>query len=77
MIPQQANRNIVDRIAERLGYARSKFIENLADVANTGAASIPISLDEAIRDGRIKPEQNVLLCALGAGVTWAASIVRM
>ncbi|MDC0743676.1 beta-ketoacyl-ACP synthase III [Polyangium mundeleinium] len=77
VIPQQANRRIVDRIAERLGYSRSKFIENLADVGNTGAASIPIALDEAVRDGRVKPGQNVLLCALGAGITWAASMVRM
>ncbi|MRG93503.1 beta-ketoacyl-ACP synthase 3 [Polyangium spumosum] len=77
VIPQQANRRIVDKIAARLGYSREKFIENLADVGNTGAGSIPIALDEAVRDGRVKPGQNVLLCALGAGVTWAASMVRM
>ncbi len=77
VVPHQANRTIVDRISERLGYARSKFVENLAEVANTGAASIPIALDEAVRDGRIQPGQTVLLCALGAGVTWGAAIVRM
>lgn len=77
VVPQQANRRIVDTIAERLGYSRERFIEDLAEVGNTGAASIPIALDEATRDGRIQPGQNVLLCALGAGVTWAASIVRM
>ncbi|UQA58010.1 beta-ketoacyl-ACP synthase III [Polyangium aurulentum] len=77
VVPQQANRNIVDRIAERLGYARSKFIENLAQVGNTGAASIPIALDEGVRDGRIQPGHNVLMCALGAGLTWGASIARM
>jgi len=77
VVPQQANRNIVDRIAERLGYARSKFIENLAQVGNTGAASIPIALDEGVRDGRIQPGHNVLICALGAGLTWGAGIARM
>jgi len=77
VVPQQANRNIVDKIAERLGYARSKFIENLAEVGNTGAASIPIAIDEAVRDGRIQAGHNVLVCALGAGVTWGAAMIRM
>jgi 3-oxoacyl-[acyl-carrier-protein] synthase-3 len=77
VVPQQANRNIVDRIAERLGYARSKFVENLAEVGNTGAASIPIALDVGVRDGRIQPGHNVLFCALGAGLTWGAGIARM
>lgn len=77
VVPQQANRNIVDRISQRLGFARSKFIENIADQGNTSAASIPIALDEAVRDGRIKSGQTVLLCALGAGLAWGAAIVRM
>lgn len=77
VIPQQANRNIVDKISQRLGYARTKFVENLAEVGNTGAASIPMALDEAVRDGRVKPGQTALLCALGAGVAWGAAIVRM
>ncbi|MFO0756069.1 MAG: beta-ketoacyl-ACP synthase III [Byssovorax sp.] len=77
VIPHQANRNIVDKISQRLGFARSRFVENLAEVGNTGAGSIPIALDEAVRDGRVKPGQTALLCALGAGITWGASIVRM
>jgi 3-oxoacyl-[acyl-carrier-protein] synthase-3 len=77
VIPQQANRNIVDKISQRLGYSRSRFVENLAEVGNTGAGSIPIALDEAVRDGRVKPGQTALLCSLGAGITWGASIVRM
>lgn len=77
VVPLQANRNIVDRISQRLGYPRSKFIENVAEQANTSSASIPIALDEAVRDGRIKPGHTVLLCALGAGLTWGAAIVRM
>jgi len=77
VIPQQANRNIVYKISQRLGYARTKFIENLAEVGNTGAASIPIALDEAVRGGRILPGQTALMCALGAGIAWGAAIVRM
>jgi 3-oxoacyl-[acyl-carrier-protein] synthase III len=77
VIPHQANRNIVDRISQRLGFARQKFIENLAEVGNTGAASIPLALDEAVRDGRVRPGQTALLCSLGAGLCWGASIVRM
>jgi 3-oxoacyl-[acyl-carrier-protein] synthase-3 len=77
VVPHQANRNIVDKISQRLGFARSKFVENVAEYGNTSAASIPIALDEAVRDGRIQPNQTVLLCALGAGITWGASMIRM
>lgn len=77
VVPLQANHNIVEKISQRLGYPRSKFIENVAEQGNTSSASIPIALDEAVRDGRIKPGQTVLLCALGAGLAWGASIVRM
>ncbi len=77
VVPHQGNTNIVDRISQRLGYPRSKFVENLAEHGNAGAASIPMALDEAVRDGRIKPGQTVLLCALGAGLAWGAAILRM
>ena len=77
VVPHQANRNIVQRISQRLGYSRAKFVENLAEYGNTSAASIPIALDEAVKDGRIQPGQTVLMCALGAGITWGAAIVRM
>ena len=77
VVPLQANHNIVERISQRLGYPRSKFVENVAEYGNTSSASIPIALDEAVRDGRIKPGHTVLLCALGAGLAWGASIVRM
>jgi 3-oxoacyl-[acyl-carrier-protein] synthase III len=77
VVPHQANRNIVEMISSRLGFSRTKFVENLAEYGNTSSASIPIALDEAIRDGRIKPGQTVLTCALGAGIVWAASLIRM
>jgi 3-oxoacyl-[acyl-carrier-protein] synthase-3 len=77
VVPHQANTKIVDKISQRLGFSRKKFVENVAEYGNTSAASIPIALDEAVRDGRIQPNQTVLLCALGAGLAWGASIVRM
>jgi 3-oxoacyl-[acyl-carrier-protein] synthase III len=77
VVPQQANLNIVRMISERLGFPMRKFVLNLADTGNTLSASIPIALDEAVRAGRIQPGQTVLMCALGAGVTWATMMVRM
>jgi 3-oxoacyl-[acyl-carrier-protein] synthase-3 len=77
VVPHQANSNIVEKISQRLGFSRTKFVENVAEYGNTSAASIPIALDEAVRDGRIKPGQSVLMCALGAGLAWGAAIVRM
>lgn len=77
VVPLQANKNITDKVSQRLGFPKSKFVENVAEYGNTGAASIPIALDEAVRDGRIQPGHAVLLCALGAGITWGAALVRM
>src|SRR5262249_24521968 len=77
VVPHQANTNSVDTISQRLGFSRRKCAEDIADVGNTSAAGIPIALDEAVRDGRIQPGQTVLFCALGAGITWGAAIVRM
>jgi 3-oxoacyl-[acyl-carrier-protein] synthase-3 len=77
VVPQQANAKIVETISNRLGFPLENFVLNLADTGNTLSASIPIALDTAVRDGRIKPGQTVLTCALGAGVTWAAMMIRM
>ena len=77
VVPQQANLNIVTTISERLGFPIEKFVLNLAKTGNTLAASIPIALDEAVRDGRIQAGHNVLLCALGAGISWGSMMVRM
>lgn len=77
VVPQQANLNIVNIISERLGFPLSKFVLNIDEVGNTLAASIPIALDQAVRDSRIGAGQTVLMCALGAGITWGAMMVRM
>lgn len=76
VIPHQANLRIIDAIARRLSVPQEKLLINLDRYGNTSAASIGISLDEAVRDGRIQPGHNLLLCGLGAGLTWGASLVR-
>ncbi len=77
VVAHQANLRIITQVSDRLGFPLEKFILNIEEYGNTSSASIPIALDEAVRDGRIKPGQSVLLCALGAGISWGASIVRM
>ncbi|MEM9692401.1 MAG: 3-oxoacyl-[acyl-carrier-protein] synthase III C-terminal domain-containing protein, partial [Myxococcota bacterium] len=77
VIPLQANRTIVEAISERLGYPLSKFILNLERYGNTMAASIPIALDEGIRDGRLEAGHTALVCALGAGISWGAMLIRL
>ncbi|RLB61502.1 MAG: 3-oxoacyl-ACP synthase [Deltaproteobacteria bacterium] len=77
VVPQQGNLTIVTTISERLGFPLEKFVLTLADTGNTQAASIPIALDEAVRDGRIQAGHNVLMCALGAGISWGTMMIRM
>jgi 3-oxoacyl-[acyl-carrier-protein] synthase-3 len=77
VVPHQANLRIISQIAERLGIPLERFVINIERYGNTSSASIPIALDEACKDGRIKPGDTVLMCALGAGVSWGSALVRM
>lgn len=72
VIPHQANMRIVTAIAERVGFPMEKVITNLERVGNISAASIPVALDEAVRDGRIRRGQMLLFVAFGGGFTWGA-----
>ena len=76
-VAHQANSRIIESAANELGLPHDKLAINVDRVANTSSASIPLALDEAIRDGRIKPGDTVLMCALGAGVSWGSALVRM
>jgi 3-oxoacyl-[acyl-carrier-protein] synthase III len=76
-IPHQANQRILEGVAKRLGIQESKVISTVAEHANTSAASIPLAMDAAIRDGRIKPGQLLLLEAMGGGLTWGACVLRL
>ncbi|MBI4969438.1 MAG: ketoacyl-ACP synthase III [Rhodospirillales bacterium] len=77
VVPHQANVRILDGTARKLGLPRERMIVTVDRHANTSAASIPLALDEAIRDGRIKPGQLLLLEAMGGGFTWGACLVRL
>jgi 3-oxoacyl-[acyl-carrier-protein] synthase-3 len=77
VVPHQANLRIIAQVAQRLDIPLERFVLNIERYGNTSSASIPIALDEAVRDGRIKPGSTVLMCALGAGISWASALVRM
>ncbi|MCM8730950.1 ketoacyl-ACP synthase III [Hephaestia sp. MAHUQ-44] len=76
VVPHQANARILDATARKLGLAPEKVVVTVADHANTSAASVPLALDTAVRDGRIKPGDVIVLEAMGGGFTWGAAVVR-
>ena len=75
-VPHQANQRILDGVARKLGIPTDKVVSTVAVHGNTSAASVPLALDTAVRDGRIQPGQLVLMEALGGGLTWGAALVR-
>ena len=77
LIPHQANVRILEATAKRLGLDRSKLVVTVDRHANTSAASVPLALDLAIRDGRIRPGHKVMLQGVGGGFTWGAALVEM
>ena len=76
LVPHQANKRILDGTARKLGLSESRVVVTVERHANTSAASIPLALDEAVRDGRIRAGHLLLLEAMGGGFTWGASLVR-
>ncbi len=76
VIPHQANTRIMHAIAGRLGVGLDRFIINIERFGNTSAASIPLALDEAVRDGRVKRGDKILMVAFGGGLTWASAVVE-
>ena len=75
-IPHQANTRIIAAVAERLGLPADKVMVNIDRYGNTSAASIPLALDEAVRGGRIKTGDVILMEAFGGGLTWASALLR-
>jgi 3-oxoacyl-[acyl-carrier-protein] synthase-3 len=67
---------MIESVAERLGFPMEKIVINIADYGNTSAASIPIALDEAVRSGRVKRGDLILMSAMGAGITWGTAVLR-
>lgn len=75
-VPHQANLRIIKAVAQRLGVPMERIALNIERYGNTSAASIPLVLDEAVRDGRLTEGALVLLSAFGSGLTWASAVVR-
>src|SRR5262249_37905099 len=75
-VPHQANKRIIDATAVKLGLSPDKVVLTVGEHANTSAASIPLALDVAVKDGRIKKGDMVLLEAMGGGFTWGAALLR-
>lgn len=76
LVPHQANIRIMEATAKKLGMSMDNVIVTVATHGNTSAASIPLALDAGVRDGRIKPGQNILLEAIGGGFTWGAVLIK-
>jgi 3-oxoacyl-[acyl-carrier-protein] synthase-3 len=77
LIPHQANLRIMNGTAKKLGLPVEKMVVTVHEHGNTSAASIPLALDQAVRDGRIKPGHNILMEGVGGGFTWGAVLARM
>jgi 3-oxoacyl-[acyl-carrier-protein] synthase-3 len=77
VVPHQVNIRIIESAASKLGFPLEKVYVNIERFGNTSAASIPIALDEALREGRIRSGSTVVLVAFGAGLTWAGAVVKM
>ncbi len=77
LIPHQANLRIIEAVGQRLGVPREKVYVNVDKYGNTSAATVIIALDEAIQEGRAKPEDLILLVTFGAGLTWGSTLLRL
>jgi len=77
LVPHQANRRILDATAKKLSLPVERVVVTLDRHANTSAASVPLALDEAVRDGRIQPGHLILVEAMGGGLTWGSALIRM
>jgi 3-oxoacyl-[acyl-carrier-protein] synthase-3 len=77
VVPHQANRRIIDATAKKLGLPSDRVVLTVDEHANTSAASVPLALDVAVRDGRIKRGDLVVLEAMGGGFTWGAAVLRV
>jgi 3-oxoacyl-[acyl-carrier-protein] synthase III len=76
LVPHQANARIIRSVADRLSFPQERVYIDLEDVGNTSAASVPIALDHAWREGRLRPGDLVLTAAFGAGLAWGANLIR-
>jgi 3-oxoacyl-[acyl-carrier-protein] synthase-3 len=77
MVPHQANIRIIEAVANKAGVPMERVVVTVHDHGNTSAASVPLALDTAVRDGRIQPGDKILLEAFGGGFTWGSALITM
>ena len=76
IVPHQANKRIIEASAKKLGISKDRFFLNLEKTGNTSAASIPLALCDAVGQGLLEPDDNIVFVGFGGGLTWAASVVK-
>ena len=76
LIPHQANHRIISATARKLGMTMDQVVVTVDKHGNTSAASVPLALDEAVRSGKVKRGENLLLEAFGGGFTWASALIK-
>jgi 3-oxoacyl-[acyl-carrier-protein] synthase-3 len=77
VIPHQSNLRIIESVREKMGLPSEKIAINITRYGNTSAASIPLALDEARRNGTLNSGDVILLLAIGAGLTWGCMVIRL
>ncbi len=77
MVPHQANIRIIEAVANKVGVPMERVVVTVHDHGNTSAASVPLALDTAVRDGRIQPGHRIILEAFGGGFTWGSALITM
>jgi len=76
LVPHQANTRILSAVAKKLAFPEEKVVQTVSEQGNTSAASVPLALDTAVRDGRIKTGQHLMLSAMGGGFTWGSALLK-
>jgi 3-oxoacyl-[acyl-carrier-protein] synthase-3 len=76
-VPHQANLRIIEASAKKFSLPMDKFIVTLQKFGNTSASSIPIAIDECVRNGKVKKGETLAMAAFGAGLTWASAVIRL
>lgn len=77
IVPHQANLRIIKAAARSMGLPLARFVVNIQKYANTGAASIPVAISEALESGQVQPDETLLVSSFGAGLTWATAILQL
>jgi 3-oxoacyl-[acyl-carrier-protein] synthase-3 len=77
IVPHQVNQRIIDSALEASGFPSDRVMVNLDRFGNSSAASVPLALDQAVREGKIKSGETILLMAFGGGLTWSSALITM